>query len=75
MYLHAVLRFLDGVMQQTLDATLKRPALLHKRLVTADTPTVSHTDVAHCFANRTSVFVHKMYLCLRHSSEDDVINV
>lgn len=39
-HLHTALRFLDGVMQQTLESTLKRPALLHKGLVTADTPKV-----------------------------------
>lgn len=37
-HLHTILWFLDGVMQQTLESTFKRPALLHKRLITADTP-------------------------------------
>lgn len=32
-HIHTALRFLDGVVQQTLEATLKRPALLHKRLI------------------------------------------
>lgn len=32
-------------MQQTLESTLKRPALLHQRLVTANTPKVIHADV------------------------------
>lgn len=48
-YLHAALGFLDGVVQQTLEATLKGPALLHKRLIAADTPRESHADVTHGF--------------------------
>lgn len=35
-YLHTALRLLDGVLQQTLESTLKGPALLHERLIAAD---------------------------------------
>jgi len=43
-YLHAALRVLDGVMQQALESALERPALLHERLVTADTPRGIHAE-------------------------------
>lgn len=64
-YLHTVLRLLDGVVQQTLESTLKRPALLHKRLVTADTPKVIHADITHDFDNRLSLYTGDvLYVCL-----------
>lgn len=43
-YLHTALRLLNGVVQQTLESTLKRPALLHQRLITEDTQTVFRED-------------------------------
>lgn len=58
-------------MQQTLESTLKRPALLHKRFVTADTPKVIHADVTHGFDNRLSVFL-QMCLCFGKGSGDNV---
>lgn len=64
-YLHTVLRLLDGVMQQTLESTLKRPALLHKRLVTADTHKVIHADITHDSDNRLSLYTGDvLYVCL-----------
>lgn len=63
-YLHTVLRLLDGVMQQTLESTLKRPALLHKRLVTADTHKVIHADITHDSDNRLSLYTGDvLYVC------------
>ena len=34
-------------MQQTLETTLECPALLHKRLITADAPKAIHVHVSH----------------------------
>ena len=47
-------------MQQTLQSTLERPALLHQRLVTADTPKVIHAAVTHEFDDSLSMYVQEM---------------
>ena len=55
-YLHAFW-VLHSVMQQTLEPTLKRSALLHQRLVTVDTPNVIQADVSSNFHSTLCVYV------------------